>query len=263
MVKSNTRSGFTLVELMVVILCATLITAAALSTMLLGMRIHNAALEDAKQQNEVRIFYTLLQNLAGDDNSARYLIEDNGSSWYLNIGGTIIDNTTQSIRMGETVILDGVESSTLAVSDTGNLLTFEIKMQSGETYTFTIGFTSVSELPSPASLMSFSAERSVAVEPRDALVSVAEAQLGSTGQIMWGERAMDQWYTQWYTRESGNDEWSTETPWCGCFVSWAAAQQAVGLPEGSRPFFANVEDGMLGFQGETGANGASWDGLAG
>ena len=43
------KQGFTLIELVVVILCAVLVTVSASSVMLLGLRIHRASVEDMQR----------------------------------------------------------------------------------------------------------------------------------------------------------------------------------------------------------------------
>jgi len=58
------NDGFTLVELMVSILVGTLITGAAVTVLLLGLRIHKSSTDTASRQNTTRIVLTVLENLA-------------------------------------------------------------------------------------------------------------------------------------------------------------------------------------------------------
>ena len=271
MVNHNNRSGFSLIELIVVVLCGTLITIAAFSTVLLGMRIHRNSLDTAQQQNEVRIVHTLLQNLAGERNINTVVLAS--GSWCLRQGDSVIllcEN--ESVSTNSSPILDEIDTSSFdfeycnpldfdeAYRDI--LASFTFIMKSGETYSFSIRFDDVQVIDNRSpTFLSYSIRRpTVEQRRRDALVSVAAAQLGSNGQIMLGSQTMSEYYSQWYTRTTVNQSWDTSTPWCACFLSWAASQQAVGLPQGSIPLFANVNDGMLGFQGQATGNGKSWSG---
>lgn len=75
--------------------------------------------------------------------------------------------------------------------------------------------------------------------------------------------ATGQYYSEWYldaVYDSGyaqNPGWNANTPWCACFLSWAAVQDwsAINSEVGNgnvtanAPFvFANVDDGMARFQ---------------
>lgn len=92
---------------------------------------------------------------------------------------------------------------------------------------------------------------------RLALLSVLESQVGSTGQIIGSE----QYYSQWYTGHKHNVSWPENTPWCACFLSWAAAQDSVPLASENTPCFAAVTDGVEGFSGLRTTEGrAAWNG---
>lgn len=89
---------------------------------------------------------------------------------------------------------------------------------------------------------------------RVALLRTVRGQLGSEGQIIGGDGSL--YYTQWYIGGEYSNGWDEDTPWCGAFVSWAAAQIAEHL-DGFTPF-ASVETGLTLFTDET--NGAWRDG---
>ena len=266
MKKIQLNHGFSLIELIVVVLCGTLITIAAFSTVLLGMRIHRNSLDTAQQQNEIRILHTLLQNLAGENNMDYYSQNSEKTGWCLT-GSTQILYYNNSISIGDSVILDNVKFSSIKVQE--DLITFTIILDSSDSYEFSIRFRGIEATsyaaPTqtsivPASMLYSIRRPTVEQRRRDAVVSVARSQLGSNGQILLGSQTMSEYYSQWYTRTTVNQSWDTSTPWCACFLSWAVSQQAVGLPQGSIPLFANVNDGMLGFQGQTTGNGKSWSG---
>ena len=56
------------------------------------------------------------------------------------------------------------------------------------------------------------------------------------------------YFSEWYIdRYANHPGWNQYTPWCGCFLSWGAAQQRDTI-NGDPPRFANVDDGMNAFQ---------------
>ena len=54
-----------------------------------------------------------------------------------------------------------------------------------------------------------------------------------------------EWYIDGYANHPG---WNQYTPWCGCFLSWAAAQQPNETFDGNPPRFADVDRGMVSFK---------------
>lgn len=56
------------------------------------------------------------------------------------------------------------------------------------------------------------------------------------------------YFSEWYIRSyKDNPGWNQYTPWCACFLSWAADQKKASI-DGDPPRFANVDTGMEGFQ---------------
>lgn len=88
---------------------------------------------------------------------------------------------------------------------------------------------------------------------RVAFLSAARGQLGSAGEIIGSDGPV--YFTQWYVGGAYAAGWDEDTPWCGAFVSWAAAQ-AAGYIDGFTPF-AVMETGMALFT--DGTNGAWMD----
>lgn len=261
MTKHMNRSGFTLIELVVVILCAVLVTVAASSVMLLGLRIHRASVEDIERQNEVRIVSSLLQKLADEKTAAVTNFIPGEDSWQLLKGSfPVIKYENNALFANDTVLVDEITGSEL--NELSNeLLQFIFRFGEDE-YSFTIHFDGISEatLGSPVMFLS-SRPRSVEENGREMLVTIAQEQLGSGGQIRFQGKDQSEYYSGWYTRQANRAmNWSSDTPWCACFLSWLAHQSAVKLPQGSVPYFANVKDGMLGFQGLATGNGAAWNG---
>lgn len=56
------------------------------------------------------------------------------------------------------------------------------------------------------------------------------------------------YFSEWYIGDyAKNPGWNQYTPWCGCFLSWAADQQKASI-NGDPPRFANVDEGMEKFK---------------
>ena len=60
------NEGFTLVELIVGIAVASIVTAAATTLLLMGLRMNKASSDTATRQNTVRIVLTVLEDLAAE-----------------------------------------------------------------------------------------------------------------------------------------------------------------------------------------------------
>ena len=131
MMKRN--DGFTLVELMVSIAIASLITMAALSTMLLGLRINQQTSINAKQQNATNMLMQVIQKVSEEPNITTPPENENKISICSN--DTVIiewDRVAKAIYMGNstTPYMENVLSFETDINK-NNLLTLTIKV--GET----------------------------------------------------------------------------------------------------------------------------------
>lgn len=254
------KKGFTLIELVVVILCAVLVTVAASSVMLLGLRIHQASVENMERQNEVRIVSALLQKLADEKTAVTRFVPGEETWQLLNDSSEVIKYENHALFANGTVLIDEITGSELNELP-NDLLQFIFRFGENE-YAFTIHFDGISETTLASSVMFLSARpKSVEDRGREMLVTIAQEQLGSGGQIRFQGKDQSEYYSGWYTRQVNRAmNWDSDTPWCACFLSWLADQSAVKLPAGNIPYFANVNDGMLGFQGLATGNGAAWNG---
>lgn len=127
------NEGFTLIELIVTIAVATLITAAATSTLLLGLRINTKTTENVKQQNATNMLNHVVQTVAEYQNitvsTDKLAIVDEGNNEivYVEFVGDVI-------KLNGTEFMDNVDSFTASLSSDNQLLTVTIKTN-GETYT--------------------------------------------------------------------------------------------------------------------------------
>ena len=95
----------------------------------------------------------------------------------------------------------------------------------------------------------------VGAEGRRAFLERLLSQYGSGGWIA-GDGEAYRYYSEWYIGGYAGD-WSAETPWCGCFLSWAVARESEAL-DGDAPRFADVELGTYWFR-----DAGRWKGSAG
>ena len=245
------QDGFTLVELVVGIACATMVMAAAAALLLMGARIQRTLRDEAKEQQTVRIVLTMLEDLVTEGRIAK--VETTDSSWELKDSA----NTTlltfkdgQLLGVGSSVLLDGINSAEANLH--GNLLNFVFTTNRGTYETSTYCRTTVIRNESVATRTEnevtngnssdIVGETNVEKDARYAFLQTLCKEYGSTGAIQNGSNVgtyYSEWYIGGYTAGSG---WNSSTPWCACFLSWAAAQH---LPyDRTKPYiFADVDNG--------------------
>ena len=81
-------------------------------------------------------------------------------------------------------------------------------------------------------------------DARFAFLQTLADQYDSRGEIIGGKGYFSEWYIGNYADNPG---WNQYTPWCACFLSWAADQKKASI-DGAPPRFANVDDGMKLFR---------------
>ena len=257
MMNKRGQEGFTLMELMVTILCGTIVTAAAVTILLLGLRANARNTAAGRQQNQIRIVFTMLEELAAEGTVDKLETDENG--WTLTGSEAEIsyrkddDAETGTIESRGSVLMDNIKESNCAFKD--SLLTVSVTMADDTQYSTTI-YCRLAFTPPEEGFRTFDLpleEAEETADPRGEFLSVLMGEVGSTGKIVGTET----YYSQWYTDRQSNLEWPEDTPWCACFLSWAAAQVS-GLD--SVPCFARVNDGIWGFSGLITGNGAQWSG---
>ena len=264
------NNGFTLVELLVVIAVSSTVLLAAASLMLMGVRIGGAAREEAGEQQTVRTVFSVMEEMAASGDI--YRVEPLSDGWQLRgrdsdggPGAELLRYEDGSLYLGGAVLLDGLRGAGVEVPGDSGLLTFTFQTAE-DTYsasvycrTSVLGDSVSSEdaaeiLEKPkdgvfSETGGFPEAGEISEEEKDARYSFLQtlaAQYGSTGQIIGGDGTyFSQWYIEAVGGVWGENGWGPDTPWCACFLSWAAVQSgAVENP----PYFANVDTGMTGFQ---------------
>lgn len=251
------NSGFTMVELLVTVAVSSIVLAAAASLMLLGLRVHQTTQKEAGEQQTVRIVLSALEDLSASGKI--YRVEPLSDGWQLQ--GKTADGTPGAVLLrynsgklrsgtsGDQVLLDNLRGARVDLDGSLVTFTFATAAHSYSTSVFcrtgiegdSVGKEDAQKkltLPDPTTLTD--AEK----KARYAFLKTLAGQYDSRGEIKGGSGYFSEWYIGSYKDNPG---WNQYTPWCGCFLSWAADQQKASII-GAPPKFADVDEGMKGFK---------------
>lgn len=257
------NSGFTMVELLMTVAVSSIVLAAAASLMLLGLRVHQTTQKEAGEQQTVRIVLSALEDLSASGKI--YRVEQLSDGWQLQ--GKTADGKSGAVLLryksgkltsgtsGDQVLLDNLRGARVDLN--GSLVTFSFSTASHSYSTSVFCRTGIDgdsvgkedaqekleelkkpNLPGAADLTD--AEK----KARFAFLQTLAGQYDSRGEIIGGKGYFSEWYIGNYADNPG---WNQYTPWCACFLSWAADQKKASI-DGNPPRFANVDTGMEGFQ---------------
>lgn len=255
------NSGFTMVELLVTVAVSSIVLAAAASLMLLGLRVHQTTQKEAGEQQTVRIVLSALEDLSASGKISR--VEPFSDGWRLlgktadgKSGAVLLRYNNGKLRSGgsgDQVLLDNLRGAQVILD--GNLVTFTFATASHSYSTSVFCRTGIDgdsvgkaeaedilketpTLPDAANLTD--AEK----KARFAFLQTLADQYDSRGEIKKTDTYFSEWYIGNYADHPG---WNQYTPWCACFLSWAADQQKASI-DGAPPRFADVDEGMKGFK---------------
>lgn len=258
------NSGFTMVELLVTVAVSSIVLAAAASLMLLGLRVHQTTQKEAGEQQTVRIVLSALEDLSASGKI--YRVEQLSDGWQLQ--GKTADGKSGAVLLryksgkltsgtsGDQVLLDNLRGARVDLN--GSLVTFSFSTASHSYSTSVFCRTGIDgdsvgkaeaedilketpTLPDAANLTD--AEK----KARFAFLQTLADQYDSRGEIKSGDSTYT-YFSEWYIGNyESNPGWNQYTPWCACFLSWAADQKKASI-DGDPPRFANVDTGMEGFQ---------------
>ena len=218
------NSGFTMVELLVTVAVSSIVLAAA------------ASLEDLSASGKIYRVEPLsdgwqLQGKTADGTPGAVLLRYNS--------GTLTSGTS-----GDQVLLDNLRGARVDLDGSLVTFTFATASHSYSTSVFCrtgIDGDSVGREEAQEKLKELEeAEKNA----RFAFLKTLAGQYDSRGEIIGGSGYFSEWYIGDYEDHPG---WNQYTPWCGCFLSWGAAQQPDTI-DGEPPKFANVDTGMERFQ---------------
>lgn len=257
------NSGFTMVELLVTVAVSSIVLAAAASLMLLGLRVHQTTQKEAGEQQTVRIVLSALEDLSASGKISR--VEPFSDGWRLlgktadGAAGAVLlrynSGKLTSGTSGDQVLLDNLRGAQVILDGSLVTFTFATAAHSYSTSVFcrtgiegdSVGKEDAQEkleelkkpnLPDAADLTD--TEKAA----RFSFLQKLADQYDSRGEIIGGKGYFSEWYIGNYADNPG---WNQYTPWCACFLSWAADQKKASI-DGAPPKFADVDKGMVDFQ---------------
>lgn len=256
------NSGFTMVELLVTVAVSSIVLAAAASLMLLGLRVHQTTQKEAGEQQTVRIVLSALEDLSASGRI--YRVEPLSDGWQLQ--GKTADGTPGAVLLrynsgtltsgtsGDQVLLDNLRGARVDLDGSLVTFTFATAAHSYSTSVFCrtgIEGDSVGKEEAKEKLDELKKPNLTDAEKkaRFAFLKTLAGQYDSRGEIKNADstytyKYFSEWYIDGYKNHPG---WNQYTPWCGCFLSWAADQQKASI-NGDPPSFADVDKGMEKFK---------------
>lgn len=257
------NSGFTMVELLVTVAVSSIVLAAAASLMLLGLRVHQTTQKEAGEQQTVRIVLSALEDLSASGKI--YRVEPLSDGWQLQ--GKTADGTPGAVLLrynsgtltsgtsGDQVLLDNLRGARVDLDGSLVTFTFATAAHSYSTSVFcrtgiegdSVGKAEAEDiLKDPPTLPDSATLSEAEKKARFQFLQTLANQYDSRGEIKGGSdyTYFSEWYIDNYESHPG---WNQYTPWCACFLSWAADQQRDTI-NGDPPKFADVDKGMKGFK---------------
>ena len=257
------NSGFTMVELLVTVAVSSIVLAAAASLMLLGLRVHQTTQKEAGEQQTVRIVLSALEDLSASGKI--YRVEPLSDGWQLQ--GKTADGKSGAVLLryksgkltsgtsGDQVLLDNLRGAQVILDGSLVTFTFTTAAHSYSTSVFcrtgidgdSVGKADAEDILTKEPTLPESTKLSEKEKAaRFEFLKTLAGQYGSRGEIKGGSdyTYFSEWYIDDYAKNPG---WNQYTPWCACFLSWAADQQRDTI-NGDPPKFADVDKGMKGFK---------------
>lgn len=256
------NSGFTMVELLVTVAVSSIVLAAAASLMLLGLRVHQTTQKEAGEQQTVRIVLSALEDLSASGKI--YRVEPLSDGWQLQgktAGGTpgavllrYNSGKLTSGTSGDQVLLDNLRGARVDLDGSLVTFTFATAAHSYSTSVFCrtgIEGDSVGKEEAKEKLDELKKPNLTDAEKkaRFAFLKTLADQYDSRGEIKSDDSTYTyKYFSEWYIDDyAKNPGWNQYTPWCACFLSWAADQQRDTI-NGAPPRFADVDKGMAKFK---------------
>lgn len=256
------NSGFTMVELLVTVAVSSIVLAAAASLMLLGLRVHQTTQKEAGEQQTVRIVLSALEDLSASGKI--YRVEQLSDGWQLQ--GKTADGTPGAVLLryksgkltsgtsGDQVLLDNLRGAQVILDGSLVTFTFATAAHSYSTSVFcrtgiegdSVGKEDAQEkLENPTlPTLPSTAEK----DARFAFLKTLAGQYDSRGEILPENTSPYKYFSEWYIGNyADHPGWNQYTPWCACFLSWAADQKKASI-DGAPPKFADVDKGMASFK---------------
>lgn len=285
--KLRDNAGATLVELLITVAIGSLVTMAAVTVLIFGLKAHHLGLDTTARQNEIQMGISVIRELLAENT-----ITGIGENGEIRIADGVKDGKVVQKNLlyydAEADAVCGTAGGKLLEKVTGysaawnaeedpNLLTVTVKLENGKEYSIPVYCRMVDILPEestePDGENTKPTEESKPEEPGEeenpseptqpdnltpaevleevlqdqtlqtsvrVFLNKLASQISSTGRIIT-EDGLGEYFSQWYIGSyEENPGWNEDTPWCGCFVSWALAGCGPYM-EGEPPRFANVD----------------------
>lgn len=255
------NSGFTMVELLVTVAVSSIVLAAAASLMLLGLRVHQTTQKEAGEQQTVRIVLSALEDLSASGKISR--VEPLSDGWRLlgktadgKSGAVLLRYNNGKLRSGgsgDQVLLDNLRGAQVILDGSLVTFTFATAAHSYSTSVFcrtgiegdSVGREEAEDILKKTPTLPAAADLTeTEKDARFEFLKTLAGQYDSRGEIIGGKGYFSEWYIGNYADHPG---WNQYTPWCACFLSWAADQKKASI-DGAPPRFAKVDDGMEKFK---------------
>lgn len=248
------NSGFTMIELLVTVAVSFIVLSAAATLLLLGLRVHKTTQKEAEEQQTVRIVLSALEDLSASGNI--YRVEPLSDGWQLQgkdsngaAGAVLLRYNNGKLRSGtsgDQVLLDNLRGAQVDLDGSLVTFTFSTAAHSYSTSVFCRTGIEGDSVDKDEALNKVTPNQLPAEltkpekDARFAFLKTLAAQYNSRGKILPEGKI---YFSKWY-----NPDWNEDTPWCGCFLSWGAAQQPDNTFDGDPPRFADVDKGMAKFK---------------
>ena len=258
------NGGFTLIEMVVCIAIASLVTMAATTVLMLALRVNRQTSDTASQQYTVRALLTTMEKAATTGNIKT--VTSNLGSWELlnNDDEAMFEYVAfdRQIRSNGIVVMEDVYASN-AILENG-LLSISIETKEG-IFESTV-YCRIGDVGEEGTKPTIPTDTNSNVNK---FLTILMGELNSSGVIQNGLNK-GKYYSQWYIWPAPfGGEWNESTPWCACYVSWALTEAGFPGPTDYKTtvdgkefahsnWFADVNDFMNFCQQEPAQYGQSW-----
>lgn len=259
------NSGFTMVELLVTVAVSSIVLAAAASLMLLGLRVHQTTQKEAGEQQTVRIVLSALEDLSASGKI--YRVEPLSDGWQLQgktadgkSGAVLLRYNNGKLRSGgsgDQVLLDNLRGAQVILDGSLVTFTFATAAHSYSTSVFcrtgiegdSVGREEAEDILKETPTLPDAADLTDTEKAaRFAFLQTLAGQYDSREEILLENTSPYKYFSEWYINGYKNHPgWNQYTPWCACFLSWAADQKKASI-DGDPPSFADVDKGMTKFK---------------
>ena len=254
------NSGFTMIELLVTVAVSFIVLSAAATLLLLGLRVHKTTQKEAEEQQTVRIVLSALEDLSASGKI--YRVEPLSDGWQLQgknssgaAGAVLLRYNNGKLRSGGSsgqILLDNLSAAQVDLD--GSLVTFTFSTAAHSYSTSVFCRTGIEgdsvDKDEALNKVTPNLPNAELTKPekdaRYAFLKTLAGQYDSRGKIL---PENTKYFSEWYIGNyADNPGWNQYTPWCGCFLSWGAAQQPDNTFDGVPPSFADVDNGMADFK---------------